>query len=504
MRARKDLILLGILIPALNAVPDVAADSPVTAIDDLVAYGADQATNELVRYSFATDSMVRVGTIREAGGSVVTGIEALAHLPAGQHKAFYGATNTGDNARLVRIDPLTADALLLDTGLAEISGMAAIHGTGASPLDDFDITDKTVVPGQDYAVRFTVLGCALSLQGQYNMPVTVEVNIGGTVYEPFGRTDRALGGGDVNDGLPHQWIAPGTFEAGTPISLMGRAYNKYSGYSGNFESHWYLYQTVGSTTESEFLMVLRDGDPVPPVPGFLDQDALVDFVRPFVDPSTDTVVLGDHQAIFCFELGAPDVSHPSADFQDCVVLVSLADDPGYFHGDGDWMLLAVAREVPGGDQKLVVIDPGSGANITLADLGRGDDDDSGRPYEGLALAADGSVLAVSGDQLWRIDPASGDQTLIGDSGYDDLKALDFAFGETEPRVATAPHAPDSWSLDGALLGLDAEADALVIVNPSTGATREYDSRLADVDAEGLVFLTHRTDPYGVIIADSHD
>ena len=66
-----------------------------------------------------------------------------------------GRLRAGPVLRLYKIDPerpsfdrerrfAAAEALLLDTGLAEISGMAAIHGTGASPLDDFEIDGKTV------------------------------------------------------------------------------------------------------------------------------------------------------------------------------------------------------------------------------------------------------------------------------------------------------------------------------------------------------------------------
>jgi hypothetical protein len=498
--------MTGMLLGLATLVPNSALaaegnEDPKTRLDELVIYAVDQDTNELVRHKLANDYTTRIGTIRDQDGVLVTDVDALANVTTGDHKSLYGAANYdgADTAHLAKINVFDGTAMVTDTGLAEITGMVAARGTGASPVEDFDISSNMVVPGADYAVKLTVLGCALSYAGYYDMPVKLRVTIDGSTYDPFGSYTTALGGGNVNDGSPHQWIAPATFDAGSSISVKARAYKKYStSYSGTSESHWFLYEEVGSATQPGYVMVLRDGDPVPPVEGFLDQDDLVDFVAPYVDTATDTMKLGDNQAIFCFELGGAALSDPSVDFQDCVVLVTLADDPSYFFGAGEWVLLATARpEVGNDDEQLVIIDPATGAWMSLMDL-------NGQ-YDGLALAADGTLLAVEDNELWQIDPVAGTESQIGQQGLaGDVTALEYAFGVGDPRILVTPDIPASWTLEGALFGFSAANDTLLVMGPDSGQAREVPTSFSAINAKGIVFVPEQLDSWGVIIADAHD
>ncbi len=102
----------------------------------------------------------------------------------------------------------------------------------------------------------------------------------------------------------------------------------------------YATYTVGGTyTEhlsaksgdnSPYVLVLRDGDTVPNIPGFQNQSNLAVFVDPFVNVATQKVVLDANQAIYLFELGTTNLNSASADFQDLVIMVTLANDPVYF------------------------------------------------------------------------------------------------------------------------------------------------------------------------------
>jgi len=103
------------------------------------------------------------------------------------------------------------------------------------------------------------------------------------------------------------------------------------------------YTTAGSFTEhlsaksgenSPYVLVLRDGDSVPNIPGFQNQTNLATFVAPFVNVATQKVVLQENQAIYLFELGTTNLNSASADFQDLVIMVTLANDPVYFFTPG--------------------------------------------------------------------------------------------------------------------------------------------------------------------------
>ncbi len=198
-------------------------------------------------------------------------------------------------------------------------------------VSDFDIDDGGVVPGQDYTVQVSVLGAAISYGGQYDMPVTVRVRIDDKKLEPFGKFKKAVKG-NVNDGsAPRHFVAPDVYEADTRVSVAGRAWiKKNSSKRGKRKKAWKTHMTVDSDSASPNVLALRDGDSAPNIRGFLDQGSIVDFIGDYIDPETNRVVLDDNQAIYLFELGMTNLSHPAADFQDLVVLVSLANIPEFF------------------------------------------------------------------------------------------------------------------------------------------------------------------------------
>lgn len=205
----------------------------------------------------------------------------------------------------------------------------------ARGISDFDLEGGRVVPDEDFAAQVTVLGAAISYGGQYDLPVTVQLLIDddgdSVILEPFGSFLLPLPG-NVNDhSEPRHFVLPSMYPDDTRISVTGRAWIKQdSSYSGDSNNHWQTHMTVASHSGSPNVLTLRDGDSVPNIPAFLDQASIVDFIEDYINPATNRVVLDDNQAIYLFELGMTDLSHPAADFQDLVVLVTLADDPEYF------------------------------------------------------------------------------------------------------------------------------------------------------------------------------
>ncbi len=89
------------------------AAPPPTEFDELAVYSIDSDTNELTRYSFATDDFTVVGVVQTAAGEAITDCESLGFVPGGDAKGIYSVPTKGTfKNNLVRIDPLTAEAIV--------------------------------------------------------------------------------------------------------------------------------------------------------------------------------------------------------------------------------------------------------------------------------------------------------------------------------------------------------------------------------------------------------
>ncbi len=186
----------------------------------------------------------------------------------------------------------------------------------AGEVIDFEISEGQVVPTEDFAVKVSVLGAAITSSG-VDMPVTVLINIAGTSYEPFGAHDDPSEG-NVNDhSPPRHFIVQDTFDPNATIDVTGTSWRT----SGS------MYLQRNSYEESPSVKVLRDGDPVPNIDGFEGQAGAVDFVEDYIDTETGTMTMDVNQSIYLFELGTTRLSSSAADFQDLVVLVTLGTTP---------------------------------------------------------------------------------------------------------------------------------------------------------------------------------
>ena len=104
-----------------------------TPMDEVVMYGIDGDTNELLRYTYDTDEYVVIGVITTDDGRTVEKCEALTFIPTGPDKGMYAIPALGSLAGLLlRINPLGAIAeVVADTGLLNVTGMVARYDSSA-------------------------------------------------------------------------------------------------------------------------------------------------------------------------------------------------------------------------------------------------------------------------------------------------------------------------------------------------------------------------------------
>jgi hypothetical protein len=167
----------------------------------------------------------------------------------------------------------------------------------------------------------------------------------------------------------------------------------------------------------------------------------------------------------------------------------------------EWSLLAVAKEP---ERSLIAIDPATGVGSLIME--------TDNRYGGLAMDPDGTIYGVSrdpGSQLWTIDPVNEVEELVGEiAGYTKVEALEYAFGDGDPRIKIplVGHdvVPDSWTMDGVLFGFADDQDALLITNASTGEVVQWECSFQTIDCEGLVFTTETSDPWGPIVNTAGD
>ncbi len=188
--------------------------------------------------------------------------------------------------------------------------------------------------------------------------------------------------------------------------------------------------------------------------------------------------------------------------------VTLPSNVGYEKVEGllavkvgsEWRLMGSTQK---SGRALIWIDPVTGAG-TLIKL-------CANNYDGLAMSPDGTLYGVtrtSPARLYRIDyeaPFAADVLVGNMTGYSDVEALEWATGDNAAKIDCTGVVPDpSWTANGILFSFADPQNALLIVNPATGAAIKYTSAFGSVDCEGLVFTTLARDPYGAIVANPHD
>ena len=436
-----------------NGDPHPSTASGSDPLEEFALYGIGTQSASLGRYDFTTDTLDIIGTIND-DTTDLTGINASAYVPRNS-KIFTFWTDPSDGlTKLVYVDLQTAKAtpVGVDLGLGEVTAAVAAMPTpstatigvdDSTPLAEitqyelytvqetdpfaFSITNSEVVPAGTFAVRVTVIGAAVSYGGAYDMPVTMQVKVAGDTSEPYGPWTQPVDG-NVNDDAdddvsndpqdnPTNHVLPNTSASGTPVSILSKVWNKTdSALSGHDNSHWEVYRTVDSSVDANRVITLRDGDPVPNYDAFLDQTTIVDFLEDYIDFTDNTINLGPNQAIYLIEYNN-DLSSMAADFQDLVVLVTLAEDT-----------IVLSDPAYPAEAQLIKVDPTDGTRITLMTLDR--------QYDGLAARSAQTFYATEGNEVYELDPVAETETLLGSPGGGvDMKALEFA-GTALYRLST--------------------------------------------------------------------
>ena len=258
----------------------------------------------------------------------------IAYLFKSDDPNFQGEGNQGT---IGSISDETGDLLaVLDDGTVEVPDLAEdvpeeVTEVAQEEEDntvDFEIDEGTVVLQEPASATYEILGAAISYGGQYDMPVTTKITFfepdgNNDIIEPFGGFDSPTGG-NVNGTSPESIPTPKVYGAGTELTTAGQSFRKRrSRYSGENDNHWTRYMEVDSNSSSN-VMALRDGDTVPQIEGFLNQDNIEDFLTGYI--TDGKVTLGENQVIFLYELGTTNLNSASADFQDLVILVTLAPE----------------------------------------------------------------------------------------------------------------------------------------------------------------------------------
>ena len=207
--------------------------------------------------------------------------------------------------------------------------MALAGSVSAQTAIPFTIDLGEVVPEEQCAAQVTVLGCAIghTAHGGYTSKVTLKVTVtdpdgGETYFEPFGPFDLPVNG-NINTGTMLRKSLFAQWDPDAKISVTARSW--FWDGSGQRNIDWDRIEQTENSNDNEYVVVLRDGDTVPDLPGLRDQDSVEEFLDPFMDHDTDTIMLGVNQAIYLFELASSSTNSPYYDLQDAVVLVTLGD-----------------------------------------------------------------------------------------------------------------------------------------------------------------------------------
>lgn len=333
-----EVLIAGIVVIALGSlfVIMTSADKPV----DSTHLSAEEWI----------DAPSDVISLRHAGGEPINTENLKINVQINGTNYVYSSSNISENmggkgvwelADVIKIntseewgvgiaDEENVDVKLIDTSSKEVLPKYRIGFSLELPSSiDFEIIDDTVVPKEDFISSFKVLGAAF--QGSYNNKyydrmVTSRLKVGSLTFDPWGNYSLPVSS-NLNDGSTHSWDLPTTYLAGTPVTVIGRGWDRRS--SSNHPLKYYLDYTLDSswkqTKEVSFennpdkLIVLKNGDSVPENAGSMGQDSIADFVADYVE--NNKIVLEENEAIFLFELG------DSSDYQDLVVLMTIDPAP---------------------------------------------------------------------------------------------------------------------------------------------------------------------------------
>ena len=186
---------------------------------------------------------------------------------------------------------------------------------------DFQIERGEIVSSDDFAFIVEILGTSIT-NGSARVPVTTQLTVGGSRTEPWGNFFQPQRGNVNLEGRREVYLHPTMLEEGEGISVAARSFlPRYDRRSRRYVLSDHI--SANTAFGSDFVKVLRDGDPIPDIQGFDGQDDAASFVKDYVE--NDRIRLHENQVIYLFELGTSNLNSAAADFQDLVMIVTLAE-----------------------------------------------------------------------------------------------------------------------------------------------------------------------------------
>jgi hypothetical protein len=230
--------LAALVAAAALLVPAVPVHAQATDLNEVVMYGIDADTNELLRYAFETDEFVRIGAVTSTDGTKAVDCENLAWVPSGPAKGMYTIpTKGGLRGWLMRINPLDGMAVQVkDTGWSHVIGMAAIQNPVTSEWTilttdrDSDHVLFAIDPMTGNSVHLMdtqddyeglavtpdgrVLGCTVDELWVIDPGAGTETKLGDLDYDKVEALEYAFGDGAPTidataAGVPAAWTAQG-------------------------------------------------------------------------------------------------------------------------------------------------------------------------------------------------------------------------------------------------------------------------------------------------------
>jgi Tfp pilus assembly protein FimT len=202
-------------------------------------------------------------------------------------------------------------------------------GDDSGPVEeDVEIDeDGTVVINDNVKFTAKIVCTELRISSGYDAPITARFKLGsGPFIEPWGDYTKPVDGNINKTGKAD--FTSDTIVAVDSLDIWARSYyKKKSWYDGSQNTHFNMNQQVWTPHESILVSTLKNGDEVPNYEGAGGQPSVEECLTDYVNtnPSTGdkTMSLAGNQIMYLFELWTSDVTSPSADFQDLVMLVTF-------------------------------------------------------------------------------------------------------------------------------------------------------------------------------------
>ncbi len=181
---------------------------------------------------------------------------------------------------------------------------------------DFQLERGAIVSSNEFAFIAEILGSSIT-SGSTPIPVTAHLRVENSIVSPWGNFVDPVRGNVNTPERPEVYLHPEILEEGVGVTIGAQSY--IPSRRGRYSRHI----SASTAFQSDFVIALRDGDPVPNIQGFNDQQNAVEFVSDYI--VDDHIRLHDNQVIYLFELGTANLNSAAADFQDLVVIVTLAE-----------------------------------------------------------------------------------------------------------------------------------------------------------------------------------